>query len=73
MLAASFALGALNVVSMLVALRGSKVKAAWIYMLIQIPWTVYDVSTHQYGFFFITFASLLTSIPVILKGSPQQV
>lgn len=69
MLLASFVLGILNVLAMGMAMRDWKLIAAWTYLLIQVPWTFYNIHTHQYGFFVISAVSLCTSLPVILKRS----
>lgn len=43
MIVASFVLGALNIAVMGIALRGKTLLAAVLCVLIQIPWTYYDI------------------------------
>ena len=61
--AGSFILAAVNLTAMWLLAR--KKRAGFVIALAaQVPWTVYDIATAQYGFLLITVAS----IPVDVKG-----
>jgi hypothetical protein len=66
MVIASFLLGFLNVLVMGLAFRGKTVLAALLCILIQVPWTYYDIATHQYGFLLIGAGSVLVAAPALV-------
>lgn len=68
MLVASFVLGFMNIIVMGLAFRNRTVLASVLCLLIQIPWTVYDIATHQYGFLLITAGSVFVAGPALIKA-----
>lgn len=73
MTGASVVLGFLNVVVMWLAFRGHRKLAAIGCLLIQVPWTFYDIATRQYGFLLITAFSVLIAGPQLIRGRPKKV
>ena len=63
----SFILGALNVTAMAVAFSGRIRQAAWLYIALQVPWSLWDVETRNYGFLLIGFGSLAVSIITLAR------
>jgi hypothetical protein len=61
----SLILGCLNMSTLWLALNGYKRWAAWLTIFFQIPWTVYDIATGQFGFLVITAGSLFIAWRVI--------
>lgn len=57
----SYALAAVNITVMVIALSGHTRLGAYAYLTAQVPWTIYDVVTHQYGFIIITVASVIVA------------
>jgi hypothetical protein len=68
MIVASFVLGFLNILVMWLAFRGRVLLASAGCMIVQIPWTAYDIVTRQYGFLLITAGSLLVAGPALVKA-----
>lgn len=73
MLAWSFVLGVLNVLVLLQALRGSPCTAGCLSVVIQVPWTYYDIVTHQYGFLLISAGSVAVCLTAMRKGHNKRV
>jgi hypothetical protein len=66
LLVGSLVLGILNLVNM-VGMRLMKRWAPYMLMLLQVPWTWYDIHTGQYGFLILSVAGVLAGIGLILR------
>jgi hypothetical protein len=42
-------------------------RAAVLSLLLQFPWTIYDIATHQYGFLLISLGSVVACAPALWK------
>lgn len=73
MLAWSFVLGVVNVLVLLYALRGHPCLAGTASVIAQVPWTYYDIITHQYGFLLISAGSLAVCLTSMRKGHKKHV
>jgi hypothetical protein len=68
MIVASFVLGFLNLLVMWLAFRGRVLLASAGCLLIQVPWTIYDIATHQYGFLLISAGSVFVAGPALVRS-----
>jgi hypothetical protein len=68
----SFVLGALNVLAMSIAFSGRLRQAAWVYIALQVPWSVWDVASRNYGFLLIGAGSLAVSIITLVRRRQSQ-
>jgi hypothetical protein len=69
----SFILGALNVLILAFALRGHSCVAGCLSIAVQVPWTYYDIVTHQYGFLLISAGSVAVCLTAMKKGHKKHV
>lgn len=61
----TWALGLANVTAMYLALHRHRTWAAALSLVLQVPWTAYDIATGQPGFLLITAGSVVTCAPVL--------
>lgn len=71
MIVASYIFGALNVLTFFLALSGFTRAAAWLSILSQVPWSVYDVKTHQQGFLLIGAGTLVACVITLRKKARE--
>lgn len=68
----TWALGLLNVTAMYLALHRRRAWAAGLSLLLQVPWTIYDLATRQYGFLLISLGSVATCAPLLWKKATRE-
>jgi hypothetical protein len=66
----SYLLAFANIVNMFIALYLKwQREAAWLLIALQVPWTVWDVRSHYYGFLAISVVSVAIGIQTLRKSN----